>query len=78
LSLLFCPIHSGGIGRDNLPGHDEEDLDDFDIYATSAHTARASGTLASSAYLTSMTPATRTVAADRDIERCFVHERVVR
>ena len=31
----------GGIGRDNLPGHEIEDLNAFDIYNTSAQSIKA-------------------------------------
>lgn len=78
---IVALIPEGGIGRDNLPGHEIEDLNAFDVYNTSAQSVRAAERLngSSSTLLNnSMEPAVSVGAEANVILRCYIHERVVR
>ena len=75
LNLNFNSDNLGGIGRDNVPGHNTEDLDAFNIYSITTQTSRAINkynvALESAAAVGPLEPAAK-------ILRCFVHERVIR
>ena len=92
-SSYFIVCSVGGIGRDNLPSKNAEDLDACHIYSISAQTTRAarapqaqlqvqaasSSSSSSSAADLLESQSTSVGSPDQSaVLRCFVHERVTR
>ena len=75
MTLTFNSHNLGGIGRDNLPGHNTEDLDAFKIYSVMAQTSRA---INKSNIVSESAAPTGHPEPSAQILRCFVHERVIR